>query len=193
MAERVRWQLDGWLRGTAGEHQDCEPTAGIVLLRLAAEEVHTDQGMQLGFWGGSAEGDERAARALARVQGMLGPEGVLTAVACGGRGPGERVGFVPWGDPREPGRPLDCPGPGRWPGCRACSAPRESLPLSPAAGEGRGSGSGSSRGATRASRGARSTARGQGGFPPPPPPWCPRPRWERRWPAPRGTPFGSRL
>ena len=127
MAERVRWQLDGWLRGTAGEHQDCEPTAGIVLLRLAAEEVHTDQGMQLGFWGGSAEGDERAARALARVQGMLGPEGVLTAVACGGRGPGERVGFVPWGDPREPGRPLDCPWPGRVPAPAPALVPSPSM------------------------------------------------------------------
>ena len=55
MAERVRWQLDGWLRGDspaggAGEPQPWEPaTAGIVLLRLAAEEVVVDQGRQLGF------------------------------------------------------------------------------------------------------------------------------------------------
>jgi protein ImuB len=121
MAERVRWQLDGWLRGSGATpglgdgSDDGEPTAGIVLLRLAAEEVVVDQGTQLSFWGGAAEGDERAARALARVQGMLGPEAVVTAVACGGRGPGERVRFVPWGDPREPARQADGPWPGRVP------------------------------------------------------------------------------
>src|SRR5207237_2015482 len=128
MAERVRWQLDGWLRGDGGAPGGEEATAGIVLLRLAAEEVVVDHGRQLGFWGGSAEGDERAARALARVQGMLGPEGVVTAVVGGGRGPGEQVRFVPWGDPREPARPIDSPWPGRVP------APAPTLVPSPSTG-----------------------------------------------------------
>ncbi|HMC51850.1 MAG TPA: DNA polymerase Y family protein [Acidimicrobiales bacterium] len=130
MAERVRWQLEGWLRCDGGDGDTGasngdgsgggllryeHATAGIVLLRLAADEVVADRGLQLGFWGGAAEGDERAARALARVQGMLGPEGVVTAVIGGGRGPGEQVRFVPWGDPREPSRPFDRPWPGRVP------------------------------------------------------------------------------
>jgi protein ImuB len=95
IAERARWQLEGWLASGA-------TTAGITLVRLAPDEVGPDAGRQLGFWGGSAAADERAARALARVQGLLGPTGVVTAVIDGGRGPGERVRLVPWGDPRQP-------------------------------------------------------------------------------------------
>src|SRR5205085_5223910 len=76
------------------------------LLRLAADEVAPDDGRQLGFWGGEAVADERAGRALARLQGMLGPEAVVTAVVGGGRSPAEQVRLVPWGDPREPALPV---------------------------------------------------------------------------------------
>lgn len=100
VAERVRWQMDGWLHSADGA-----PTAGITLIRLVPDEVHHDSGRQQGFWGGAAEGDERAARALARVQGMLGPDAVCTAVVGGGRSPAEQVRLVPWGDAREPARP----------------------------------------------------------------------------------------
>jgi protein ImuB len=103
IAERVRWQLDGWLGSGA-------VTAGIILLRLTPDEVKPDHGRQLGFWGASPAADDRAHRALARVQGMLGPEGVVTAVVGGGRDPAGQVRLVPWGDPREPGSPG---GPGR--------------------------------------------------------------------------------
>ena len=111
MAERVRWQLDGWLHATA----TARPTGGLTLLRLVPDEVVADDGRQLGFWGGSAEATARAARALARVQGMLGPEAVVTAVPSGGRHPHERVTLVPWGDVREPARPADAPWPGHVP------------------------------------------------------------------------------
>jgi protein ImuB len=102
IAERVRWQLDGWLGSGA-------TTAGLTLLRLIPDEVKPDHGRQLGFWGGSAAAADRAARALARVQGMLGPEGVVTAVVGGGRDPADQVRLVPWGDPREPARPGPVP------------------------------------------------------------------------------------
>ncbi len=95
MAERARWQLEGWLATGA-------TTAGITLVRLVPDEVGPDDGRQLGFWGGSAAADALAGRALARVQGLLGPAGVVTAVPDGGRGPGERIRVVPWGEPREP-------------------------------------------------------------------------------------------
>ena len=36
------------------------------------------------------------------MQGLLGPEHVVTAVEQGGRTPAERVRWVPWGEPREP-------------------------------------------------------------------------------------------
>jgi protein ImuB len=71
--------------------------------------------MQLGLWGGMGEADERAGRVLARVQGMLGPDRVLTAVLDGGRDPGDQVRLVAWGDERVPDRPTEPPWPGRLP------------------------------------------------------------------------------
>ncbi|MGH9149432.1 MAG: DNA polymerase Y family protein, partial [Acidimicrobiales bacterium] len=100
IVERVRWQLDGWLAGSTATSQ---PTAGITLLRLVPDEVSPDRGRQGGFWGGATDADERAARALARVQGLLGPTAVVTAVIGGGRAPAEQIRFVPWGDARDQG------------------------------------------------------------------------------------------
>ena len=87
VAERVRWQLDGWLAGAARSR----PTGGISLLRLIPDEVSGAAGRQLGFWGGDRQADERATRALARVQGLLGAEAVVMSVLTGGRGPADRV------------------------------------------------------------------------------------------------------
>ena len=125
IAERVRWQLDAWLAETT--RCGCPPgepcpgravcpnpvggtSGGLILLRLAPEEVDRDHVRQGGFWGGTTEADERAARGLARVQALLGPEGVVTAVLGGGRGPLEQARMVPWGEPRDPARPGP-PGP----------------------------------------------------------------------------------
>jgi protein ImuB len=93
VADRVRWQLDGWLNGTAAHR----PSAGITLLRLVPDELGTAAGRQLGFWGGGGGADERVVRALARVEGLLGPEAVTVPEWCGGRGPGEQVKLVPAG------------------------------------------------------------------------------------------------
>lgn len=120
IAERVRWQLDGWLHAaTWGDR----PTSGISHVRLTPDEVRPDTGRQLGFWGGATLNDERAARALARVQGILGPEGVGTMVLQGGRSPAERVRFVPWGDAREAERPELEPSASPWPGAVPAPAP----------------------------------------------------------------------
>jgi protein ImuB len=97
LSERARWQLDGWLTGGDATGR---PSGGVTLLRLTPEEVRPDDGRQLGFWGRAAAADARAARALARVQGMLGPEAVTTAVLVGGRDPADQVRQVPWGDAR---------------------------------------------------------------------------------------------
>ncbi|MGF7239094.1 MAG: DNA polymerase Y family protein, partial [Frankia sp.] len=97
IAERVRWQLDGWLAGTA---PDVRPTAGVTRLRIVPEEVVTAAGRQLGLWGDAGTAAARVTRALARVQGLLGPDAVMTAEVVGGRGPAERVRLVPWGEPR---------------------------------------------------------------------------------------------
>jgi protein ImuB len=118
MAERVRWQLDGWLSGRPSGGDDDpagDGSGGLVLLRLTPEEVGPDEGRQEGFWGGDRAAAERAGRALARVQGVLGPESVVTASIGGGRGPGEQVRLIPWGDAPPGGNTPDQPWPGRIP------------------------------------------------------------------------------
>jgi protein ImuB len=99
LAERVRWQLDAWINTG-------ETTAGITVLTLIPDEVVPADGRQLGFWGGDQVAHQRADRALARVQGMLGYDAVATAVVQGGRTAAEQVRFIPWGEPREPALPL---------------------------------------------------------------------------------------
>jgi protein ImuB len=103
LAERVRWQLEGWITSSNGL------SGGLTQLRLVPDQVIPATGRQLGFWGGDAAASDRAARVFARVQGLLGPDHVVTAVPQGGRTPDERVRWVPWGEPREPapGRPVD--------------------------------------------------------------------------------------
>lgn len=49
-ADRVRWQLDGWLTHRA------RPTAPVTLLRLEPVEVVRAGALQLGLWGGVGEG-----------------------------------------------------------------------------------------------------------------------------------------
>ena len=133
LAARVRWQLEGWLTAEVGDDGSVDDlaTSGLVLLRLVPDEVLPATGRQLGFWGGDPAAADRAGRVLARVQGMLGHPAVVTAVPQGGRTPGERVRWVPWGDPREPARLLDAvPAPGAnvrevppWPGAIPAPAP----------------------------------------------------------------------
>ncbi len=49
-----------------------------------------------GFWGGVSEADARAGWALAAVQDLIGPDGVVTPRLQGGRGPAQRARFVTW-------------------------------------------------------------------------------------------------
>jgi len=117
--DRVRWQLEGWLSGAA------RPTGGIIRVRLVPIEVVPTGAHQQALWGGSGAEDERAARALARVQTLLGHGSVLTPVLEGGRDPAQRTRFVPWGDEPTPLRSPEQPWPGRIP------APAPSVVLDP--------------------------------------------------------------
>lgn len=91
IADRLRWQLDGWLHATAA----ARPTGGLIRLGLAPDEVIPARGRQLGFWGGETEADERAKRALARAQVLLGTDAVLVPEWRGGRRPSEELQLVP--------------------------------------------------------------------------------------------------
>ena len=102
-----------WTAGSIDAIANDRPTAPVTVLRLHPVEVVSAEALQLPLWGGIGEEDLlRARRALVRVQGLLGLEAVQVPVLSGGRGPAERITFIPLGDepvPRaDPGQP--------WPG-----------------------------------------------------------------------------
>ena len=117
LADRVRWQLDGWLQALqkAGDDRSEACFGGITVLRLVPDEVVAETGRQLGLWGGAGAADERAARAFARVQGLVGPDAVCTVHETGGRRPTDLVQLVPWGDHREVASSSNQPWPGSLP------------------------------------------------------------------------------
>jgi protein ImuB len=105
-ADRVRWQLDGWLTaaraadsGTADEHPaDDAESEGAGIIELSLEPLEVSQPDFIGQLWGSGSSDEHVKRAIARVQSTLGTDKVLQPWAAGGRGVAERVDFVPYGD-----------------------------------------------------------------------------------------------
>jgi protein ImuB len=138
VAERVRWQLDGWRAGRdepartdgrdrAGhdqlghdpasrqdDHDEGVQASGICLLRLIPDQLVRNFGRQLGLWGDEVISD-RVARAAVRVQAMLGQDAVLYPTLTGGRGAADRVQLVPFGDARTITRAADRPWPGQLP------------------------------------------------------------------------------
>ena len=89
VVDRVRWQLEGWYRSPE------RPTGPVTLIRITPCVVTPADGRQLGMWGERSEADERAARALARVQGLLGAEAVTVPRLVGGRRPADTGRRVP--------------------------------------------------------------------------------------------------
>ncbi|MFM8304663.1 MAG: DNA polymerase Y family protein, partial [Actinomycetota bacterium] len=123
LTARVRWQLEGWIGADAPPDRsggtEGWATSGLTLIRLTPEQVVPADGRQLGFWGGDAAARDRADRVLARLQGRLGHDAVVTAVPVGGRTPADRVRWVPWGEDRK--EPPDPPS--AWPGAVPGPAP----------------------------------------------------------------------
>ena len=119
IADRTRWQLDGWLSGTS---LVTPAIAGLVFLRLVPDEVIYDDGRQLALWVGR--------RGWVWSWGDLGtdrPRAVTGAghsrARCGRhccsrwrRDVSEQVRLVSWGESREPsGSTVPPPWPGRLP------------------------------------------------------------------------------
>jgi len=111
MADRVRWQLEGWLSGTS---QGPEP-APLVSLTVTAQDVIILGSEQAYLWGGVSGADARAHRTLERIQSLIGAEGVLSVREQGGRGPRDRVLALPWGQESAQSRHIEHPWPGRIP------------------------------------------------------------------------------
>jgi protein ImuB len=110
LADRVRWQLDGWR--PANTDPDAAADGGIAVLRLVPDQVVHATGHQLALWGETVVSD-RVARAAMRVQAMLGHEAVLRPALGGGRDVSEQVNDVPFGEKREPRLAVGPPWPGR--------------------------------------------------------------------------------
>ena len=126
VAERVRWQLTAWYETGALEHgtgalahetglrRTDPPTdgegrgvglagsagiAGIAGLALAPDGLHAAEGRQGELFDSEAATREEVERAAGRLQAMLGHDAVTRVELAGGRGPGERVVRVPFGEP----------------------------------------------------------------------------------------------
>jgi protein ImuB len=110
IAQRVRWQVDGWLS------RSCTSGEGVCRVVLIPEEVSSDPGRQEGFWGGATDADRRAAHAVARITGILGHGAVRAPRVRGGRGAADRVELVPMGEAEPiPDTALVRPWPGQVP------------------------------------------------------------------------------
>jgi protein ImuB len=131
VAERVRWQLDGWQAA-----RDPKPVrdggigdggigvGGITLLRLIPDQLVRATGRQLSLWG-DAVVTEQVARAAIRVQAILGHAAVTRPALSGGRTPAEQALLTPFGDAGTPQRPPDQP----WPGQIPAPAPATVYPV----------------------------------------------------------------
>ena len=118
LTDRVRWQLQAWV-------DERSRSGGIVRLRLDPSDLSGD-GRQLSFFTDEAARVE-AERALARVQAIVGPDGVLEARRQGGRMPQERVSWSRWQESAEPVRDPSAP----WPGATPTPAPALVPPQAP--------------------------------------------------------------
>ena len=90
VAQRIRWQIDGWL-----SRPNATGRGGVCRLELRPDDVGPATGRQEGFWGGADARDDRARRAAARLQAMVGASSVRMPELHGGRSPAEQVRLVP--------------------------------------------------------------------------------------------------
>ena len=113
VVDRVRWQLQG--SGSAGSGLN----SAITRVQIEPAAVDAIGSHEAGLWGNGP--DEGVHHGLSRVQGMLGHEGVVTAVLGGGRLLAERQVLIPWGDRADAGLVARATKP--WPGSLPEPAP----------------------------------------------------------------------
>ena len=120
-ADRIRWQLEGWLTGAGrGRNRgDTRPDSPIAMLRLEPVETVDAGALHYALTGaglpGESEVSERARRSLERVQGLLGGDAVQVPVRSGGRGPSDQITLISLGDEKIPEHDPQAPWPGRVP------------------------------------------------------------------------------
>ncbi|WP_293818508.1 DNA polymerase Y family protein [uncultured Corynebacterium sp.] len=127
-AQRVRWQLDGWLTrlragaGTVGgAHSDglggangeadvadtadipnaadwADNTVGVTCIELVPVETVPAGRLAAPLWGGPDEGIRAARAAAGRAQALIGMNRVLRPIHRGGRAVARRIATVPYGE-----------------------------------------------------------------------------------------------
>jgi len=133
VAERLRSQLEAWTEFSASTSASTSTSAkdgdgdgdGVQVagIRLVVLEAIPQGGTQLPLWGWRPAEEDRVTRMVARVQGILGPHSVLRPRMGEGRGPGERIQLVVFGEDfsvgerASPGGPRAAPrSAAPWPG-----------------------------------------------------------------------------
>lgn len=111
-AERVRWQLDGWLTAQLAAGDGTEDTVDSGIVELVLEPIEVMLPEDEGLWAARGSDDGGARRVITRVQSILGMEAVLRPQLTGGRSPVERIRYVPVGEDRSATKDPR----GRWPG-----------------------------------------------------------------------------
>ncbi|MGJ9420902.1 DNA polymerase Y family protein [Aeromicrobium sp. CF3.5] len=108
LVDRVRWQLAPERPGERGA-----VGAPVDAVRLVPEVVEPLGDHADSLFGGGL--DEQVERGVARVQGLVGHESVVSVAVQGGRGPAERHLLVPWGEKSVAARAAVSPWPGQVP------------------------------------------------------------------------------
>ena len=119
LVDRVRWQLEGAALGGPGR--------GIDTVRFVPETTETVADHADPLFG--PRPDERVERAVARVQSLVGHEGVVQVRVQGGRSPADRRSTSPWGEQTDPRRARAAP----WPASVPAPAPAVVFPVPRAA------------------------------------------------------------
>lgn len=128
VADRARWQAEGWLtaqpaaKRTSGQAANPVPTSdpalasgtdeGIALLTLLAAELATPLATQRSLLDRSSGA---VAHSLERLQGLFGLDAVLVPGLQGGRDPQETNLWTPWQQAPRPDRDPEAPWPGAIP------------------------------------------------------------------------------
>ncbi len=102
LADRVRWQLEGWLSGRSGR----PPSSGLTHLSLTALELSPATTSQTGLWQAPGQQTQaRAHRAAERVESLIGAGTVQIPTVVPGRDPRSRVRLIFWGEEERVGEP----------------------------------------------------------------------------------------
>lgn len=112
LVDRVRWQLQAAPGGASSGQRSSGmgPVGGVRLVPEVLEPLGEHAEALFG-----ARPDERVERGVARVQAIVGHEGVLATRVQGGRSPADRRLLTPWGEQPQPVRAAGAPWPGSIP------------------------------------------------------------------------------